>query len=68
MAGGPLIVPPPPPPPEVPQGFLEHSETGILSINYMGENRAICDDGWTDADSTVACNELYGAEFASWSN
>lgn len=50
MAGGPLInTPPPPPPPAVPQSHLEHSNNGILSINYMGENRAVCDDGWTDA-------------------
>jgi hypothetical protein len=39
---------------------LIHGETGILSVEYMGQVKAICDDGFGEADATVACTELYG--------
>jgi hypothetical protein len=31
-------------------------------MNYNGERRAVCDDGFNDADAMVACRELTGDE------
>lgn len=47
--------------PEVPEtSSLVHGTTGVLSLTFRGETRAICDDAWGETDSSVACGELYG--------
>ena len=53
------------PVPEV--STLVHGATGILSLTYKGETKAICDDGWGETASAIACKELYGnPEFYSY--
>jgi hypothetical protein len=55
--------------PKPPVGkLIQNATTGILSISYEGETRALCAQKFTDNDARVACEELFGkAEFVSYS-
>ena len=46
---------------------LVNGATGIPSLTYKGETKAICDDGWGETASAIDCKELYGnPEFYSY--
>jgi hypothetical protein len=40
--------------------LVQNPRSGILSINYEGTLRGLCDDNFNDEDASVACRELYG--------
>jgi hypothetical protein len=56
QAGGPQ------PPVVVPDAVIIHSATdALLYVTYDDEERGLCDDGFTQYDAQVACEQLYGA-------
>jgi len=40
--------------------LVQNAVTGILSLNYQGETRAVCDDHFDETGAQVACLELHG--------
>ncbi len=40
--------------------MLQDNQTGIVSFTYKGEERALCDSGFTQNSAEVVCLELYG--------
>jgi hypothetical protein len=38
---------------------------GVLEVAYSEEWRGVCDDGWTDTNSDVVCQELFGAGYTA---
>ncbi len=36
------------------------SSQGVVMVNYGGQLRGICDDGWTQTETNVLCRELFG--------
>jgi hypothetical protein len=56
------------PKPIVPPKLSHSTATAVLSITYIGESRAVCDQGFDDDAAAVACFELYGTKiFRSYS-
>jgi hypothetical protein len=43
-----------------PLARLTHNTNGIVSIQYNGEVRSLCSNGFSDNSARVACLELYG--------